>query len=115
VLLAQRVRPRVAIFKAPLLKVIQAHPFGLVHLQAPFDEILHSFRDCDTRLELDGYFGHFVDQLGFRFALPGSFSKEEFIDHDANRPYVVFDGIDVFLEGLGGHVEWTANVVLFLL
>ncbi len=60
-------------------------------------------------------FGHFVDQLGFRFALPGSFSKKEFIDHDANRPYVVFDGIDVFLEGLGGHVEWTANVVLFLL
>lgn len=51
--------------------------------------------------EFDGYFGHFVDQLGLGFALPWSLAMQQLVDHDTYGPYVVFDGVDVFLEGLG--------------
>ena len=40
---------------------------------------------------------------------------EQFVDHDADGPYVVLDGVDVPLEGFRGHVERTAHVVFLLL
>ena len=40
---------------------------------------------------------------------------QQFVDHDANRPNIVLDGVDVLLEGLGRHVERAAHVILLLL
>ena len=40
---------------------------------------------------------------------------EQLIGHDPNWPDVIFQGIDVLFEGLGGHVERASNIVSFLL
>jgi hypothetical protein len=68
-----------------------------------------------VRLELDWYFGHFFDQLSFCFALPRSLTVKHLIDHDADGPYVVFDGVNVPFKGLRGHIERAAYIILLLL
>lgn len=103
------------VFEGPLLQVTKAHSACLVHFKAPQDEVFEVFGDGNLRFEPDGYFGHFLDQLGFSFALPGGLTVEHFVDHDSNGPYIVFDGVNVAFEGLGGHVERAANVILLLL
>ncbi len=65
--------------------------------------------------ELDWDPSHFVDEFALRLALPRGFSVEQFVDHDADGPDVVLDGVDVPLEGLGGHVERAPHVVFLLL
>lgn len=37
------------------------------------------------------------------------------IDHDTDGPYVVFDGVNVPFEGLRGHIERAAYIILLLL
>ncbi len=111
-LFAQRVRTGLVVPKAPFFEVTETHPLGFVDLQTLFDELLEIFRDSDVRFEPDGYFGHFVDQLGLSLALPRRLPMQQLVDHDTNGPYIVFDGVDVLLEGFRGHVEGTANIVL---
>lgn len=36
------------------------------------------------------------------------------IEYDSDGPDVAADGVVVFLEGFGGHVDWTAHVVVFV-
>lgn len=67
------------------------------------------------RFEFDGYFGHFVDELGLSFALPGGLSVKQLIDHYAYRPDVILYRVDVSLQGLRRHIEGTTNIVLFFL
>lgn len=38
---------------------------------------------------------------------------KKLVDHNANRPNIVFNGIYVLLEGLRRHIERTAHIVFF--
>ena len=40
---------------------------------------------------------------------------QQFKDHDSDRPDVVFGGVDVLLEGLGGHIKWASDIIFLLL
>ncbi len=40
---------------------------------------------------------------------------QHLVDHDADGPDVVLDGVDVLPQGLRRHVQWTPHVVLLLL
>lgn len=102
-------------FANPLAQFREAHSFGLIDIEAPPDELLDLFGHGNCLFELNGHFGHFVDEFAFSSALPGSLSVEHLVDHDADRPDVVLDRVDILLERLGGHVERTAHVVLLLL
>jgi len=102
-------------FANPFPEIGKTHAFRLVDFQTLADEVLDIFGDGDGLFELDGDSGHLIDQFVFGFALPGSLPVQHLIDHDADRPDIVLDGVYVLLEGLRGHVERTAHIVLLLL
>ena len=98
---------------APLSQLFQAHSLDLVDFQTSFDEIFEVLWDIDTASEFNGNSGHFIDQLSFSSAIPGGLSIKNLIDHDSNRPDVIFSWVDVLFEGFWWHVEGTANIVFF--
>ena len=40
---------------------------------------------------------------------------QQLVNHDANRPDIIFNRVDVLFEGLGRHIEWAPNIVLLFL
>ena len=98
----------------PLFHVLETHPLGLVDLETLLDELLEIFRDIDAGSELNRDFSHFLDELSLGLAVPRSLAMKHLIDHDSDGPNIIFSGIDVLFESLGGHVEGTAYVIFFL-
>lgn len=99
---------------APFPQLFQTHSFGLIDFQAPFDEIFKVLWDINAASEFNRNSSHFINQLSFGSAIPRGLSIENLIDHDSNRPDIIFNGVDVLFEGFWGHVEGTANIVFFL-
>lgn len=64
------------------------------------------------RLKFDRNFCHFLDEFCFCFAIPGCLPMKHFVDHDADGPDIVFDGVNVSLECFWRHVERTAYIIL---
>ena len=100
-------------FLAPFFQVVQRHSFVLIYLKAFHDESLHFRADVKALSELDRNPDHFIHQFLLGPALPGGLAMQQLVHHDAYRPDVVFDSVNVFLKSFWRHVEGTAYIVSF--
>lgn len=84
-------------------KLLKSNSSVLINCEAFSDKIFEIFREIFEERNI--VFIDFDFELLFGGTVPRYFSMENFVDYDAYRPDIVFDGVDVGVECLGTHVK----------
>jgi len=91
----------------------EVHPVVLIGPQRFLQELFGDGADVEFQDKVVYFLIlYFPDQLLLVFGLPGRLAHEHLEEDDAQGPDVGFEGVLVPFEGLGGHVEGRAHVVL---
>ena len=100
-------------FEIEARKFFGRHSVVFVEREYFDEELFCHFGEFSFFEDFGDVFGlDFFDELFLGFRSPRSVSGKHLKENDSNGPEVGFEGVLIFFEGLGGHVERGAYIVL---
>lgn len=92
-------------------KFLKSKSSVLIDCETFSDKIFKIFREIFEERNI--VFIDFDFKLLLGGTVPWYFSMENFVDDDTYRPNIIFDGVDVGVEGLGTHVQGRTDIDWF--